>query len=467
MKIEGLQKIRFVGKILSLVLLLSLLVLPAAALAERSPTPTQTPTDCDFTSPSKQLDLVKAAIKFIQDNEGTNPTNADDDLTSMLKTNVAGGKKQLRQALNKPLGFGGTTPARIRIGLPNEGDVNSDIATADGFWQVKTTAQTAYHEWVHSEQFRCHSDDVYYACVENWAKCEPFWLEIEAYYKEIELKLQWKLAREKRLAEIPGPPTPEQQAEAERLDREIDQLKYQINDVINNYLDPPAPNMGKSYESNGNHLKAAFQGKTTNQEKLDEVEGRLKDISKIIPTLPQQSIEDKITAKVIAYRDWKKFWEEWPLFPDYGGTIRLASLQDGYSHFFEMTVEPGTLYAPTNVTVAYISPEYMYPWRDRGYAILSPVYQVSAPVGAMANPAHPARVTLSYNKSLAGDQTFHLYQMRAETEGRPLWEALPGKSIDYNAGTISGDSDDPFALYVVMAEPKISTGCNNYWSLFY
>ena len=456
MNILRCKNARFAGGVMLLVLLVSAFTWPGAAVAEER----------DFPAGGPKEKLVEEAIKFIKDNEGTNPTDADEDLTAKLATNAADGKKRLREETDEDLGHGETSSARIKVGLPPTNDINTDITTQEGFRQVKTLAQTLYHEWVHEEQFDQYNGDLVPPMKANWAACQPFWVEVEAYYKEIKLKLQWKLAREKRRAQIPGygpiegPPTPEQEAEAERLKREIDQLKAQIDELINKFLEPKRNDLGKSYEDNGNHLKAAFQGKT-NQQKHDEVVARLNDVSKIDPNQPQQTIEEKIAAKVAVYR-LMKWLEETFIIPVVGGIIGLYVTEAPYPQLFEMTAQPGTFYAPTQVTVACLSPDFMDPWKTMGYTILSPVYQVSAPVGAMANPAHPARVTLSYDMALAESCEFHLYRMLAAELGRdtPLWEVLPGEAVDCGAGIISGDSNEPFSLYVVMEEKFVSGASN-------
>jgi len=296
MNILRCKKARFAGGVMLLVLLVFAFTWPGAAVAEER----------DFPAGGPEEKLVEEAIKFIEDNEGTNPTDADEDLTTMRDVNAPDGLKQLREETTEDLGWGATSTAAIWLGLPPTDDIETDVTTAEGFRQVKTLAQTLYHEWVHRKQKQKYNDDATISSNHNWAACQPNWKELEAYYKEMKLKLQWKLSRERRLAEIPGygqiigPPTTEQQAEGDRLKREIDQLKAQIDELINDFLEPKRNDLGKSYEDNGNHLKDAFQGKT-NQQKHDEVVARLNDVSKIDPNQPKQTIEEKIAAKVASY----------------------------------------------------------------------------------------------------------------------------------------------------------------------
>jgi len=423
----------------------------------------------DFPA-GKSEDLVKEAIKFIKDNEGENPTDADEDLTAMLGTNAADGKKELREQTSYPLGSGDTNSARIAVGLPPQADIETDITKREGFRQVKTLAQTLYHEWVHWGRFQQYDGDLIPALDQNWAKCEPLWDEVEAYYNELKLKLEWKLARERRLSQIPGygptygPPTPGQETEGDRLQNEIRDLENQIDDVVNNYLGGLREINGKKkrYEDNGRPLAGAFAGKT-NQQRYDEVVDRLNDVSEIDPREDEQSLDDKIDEKIEEYRRWKEFWEKWYITPDYGWTIMLAASEGGYPHSFEMTGQVGTLYAATEITATWINSDFMEPWTQWGRRILSPVYHVSAPAGAMANPAYPSTVSLTYNPGLVGDRSFHVYHLRAtvvdDSHGmggdEPPWKLLTAESIDYNTAVISANSTDPFSLYVVMEEMPV------------
>jgi len=466
MSILRCKKAPFAGGVMLLVLLVYTFTLPLAAIADER----------NFPAGELKEKIVEEAIKFIKDNEGTNPTDADEDLTTMCDVNAPDKIKQLREETNWDLGTAATDRNRIRVGLPITPLIETDVTTAEGFRQVKTLAAILYHEWIHWKQKQQYNDDLTLASKQNWAACQPQWGEIDAYYKQIKLKLQWKLATEQLLEQVPGygkvigPPSTKQQEVAEQLQREIAQLERQIDEVLNDYLcgfRNIDDKVRKTYEGNVENqkptkpsLKDAFQGKT-NQQKYDEVVARLNDVSKIDPCEPKRTINEKIAAKVKEYR-LKKWMEGSVTIPVGGGMACLYITEAPYLQLFEMTAQPGTFYAPTQVTVTCLSPDFMAPWKKMGYTILSPVYEVSAPIEAMANPAYPARVTLSYDTDLASSCEFHLYQMRAaeDNHDRPLWQVLPGESVDYGAGIISGDSNEPFSLYVVMEKKCVSGACS-------
>ncbi len=423
----------------------------------------------DFEEEEKKL--INAAIQFIKDNEDPcNPTDADEDLANMLKTDAADGMKQLRRETKWLLGEGITTKSRISIGLPDANGIKTDIKDIDGFDQVKTLAQTLYHEWVHHKQIETHNKNSLYAVEQNWASCQPMWIEIEAYYKEIQIKLQWQLAREERLKEISesGSLTPEQLDEALRLDQEIASLEQQIDDLLDtlelkwstrleskSYRDKCKTDANdykcKTYEDSGNHLKDGFDEKTT-QEKYDEITKRLNDISLIDPDQTKQTITEKIAGRAADF-DSKKMENEEAAVPQEGGESYVMIPNSEYEDFFRLTAHEGTLYSPTEITITHIDPNFMAPWQAMGYNILSSVYCVSVPNEAMANPDYPATVTMSYNKELVNKPDFHIFYMRAESmprQGRLLWELLPGELIDYESGTITADCSHPFSLYVIV-----------------
>ena len=77
MNILRCENARFAGGVMLLMLLVSAFTWPGAAVAEER----------DFPAGGPKEKLVEEAIKFIKDNEGTDPTDADEDLTAKLATN--------------------------------------------------------------------------------------------------------------------------------------------------------------------------------------------------------------------------------------------------------------------------------------------------------------------------------------------------------------------------------------------
>jgi hypothetical protein len=430
---------------------------------------TVTPPDRDFQAGTDEETKVKQAINLLRN---SNYGNVADELENMMKNKAADNMNQLRQAGNMT-GIGGdTTDARIRIGLPPQKDIVIDITAPIGFWQLTMLAQTLYHEWVHWRHYQQDADAYEGAPDQSFANCHPKWDEVEAYYKEIKLKLEWKFDRKQRLSQIPGyenmpgTPTPQQRAEAEQLRKELKVIENQISTVLS---DPTllgkqheidGKKIKKRYEGDSNPLEDAFAKLQTDQEKYNEIVSRLNDVRKIDKDEEsQKSIEEKINEIMEKYSENEKDSEQGFIPSDEGGTVELAVSENGYSHSFEMAIEAGTLYASTVITATWMDSNFIEPWTAWGRGVLSPAYQLSAPTGAVANPDYyPSRVSLTYNPELAGDREFHIYQLRSTTEddkgggNGPLWKPLIAESIDYNVGVISAYTIDPFGLYVVMEQ---------------
>ncbi|MHC4723380.1 MAG: hypothetical protein ACYS9V_03895 [Planctomycetota bacterium] len=425
----------------------------------------------DFAAGSKQEKLVKASIKFIKDNEGKNKTGADEELEKMRKTKAKDGKKQLREDTDIDLANAWTNSTGIGVGLPAGGKINSDITTKEGFRQVKTLAETLYHEWVHWK-YRKTKDGLayYYSCKNNWTKCQPRWDEVEAYYKEIQLKLQWKVARENALAKIPGfgpagPPTPAQLKEAQRLQREIAELEKQIDDLVDRYIEALRKVTGtlkKNYEGHKkkkhkDSLKKAFTGKT-NKQKLKEVNDRLKDVSKVDKREKKKSMATKIREKIKEYKAAVKKKAKKVITPPGKSKRSVITTIGEFEYSLVLDVPEYGVYDETEIILSILKPVFLEPWEEWGNHFLSPAFTINIMNDGMFNPRFPSTVTLSYNPGLIGERPFYLYRMINEDDGPDLledgerWQQVADQVTDFGLCTITASVPDPEGMYVVMEE---------------
>lgn len=454
-----------------------------------------------------EKDLIKKALEFLAENgvdsiDGFDPVA---ELEGMLDKDAPDGMKELRRETDWTEGNAAASSKRIRIGLPNESDINTDINTAEGFTQVKTVAQTLYHEWVHWRQFKSYGSSFLPAIMRNWQSCQPNWAEIEAYYREIKIKLDWKLTRESSLMEINSyidwlnvqidiledilADDPENEElileymlllnellwaenEAYRLEREIADLEEQIDDLAgknNRFLGAERNVNGKrktyegiesGKESECKPIYNDFKNMDSNDKKLDEVIARLDDVSRLMPG-KVQSIAAKIQNKVLMY-DLMKLLEFFrkAINLQSGGWIKLELPEN----FIDLQIAPQGMFFPegdieTELSITLIDREYMEPWEEAGWRVLSPVYQIEAidEEAVMANPDVPALLTLSYNiETVNPGETLNIYRLCTELGGHSEngsvnpWEPLPEGIISWADRTITVPCEDPFSLFVVM-----------------
>ncbi len=364
-------------KILSFSLLFSLLLFQVVPLSAQERDERRRNRD-EFSPQERQL--IERAINFLdpEKNPLNNPQSLIIDGQEVKPADLARElwrRNKFFPGRRKNISFGeGITEGRtqnIFLGMPEA--AKDGFTDPNDFSQIERVGSTLIHELWHIAQLqRAGGEKINASARENWFRCLPNITEMEAYYEQIKMLLEFKIARQKALEKL----SPETNgARQEELVRQIRSLESDIDRTVDLGIGAPHDitvngEIRKKDYDNGTmffvfreiDMELNLGSLRNNEEKLKETKKLLSNILPIDDRFVAEpfrgfikdgklSVRDALAAKGEEFEKQKKNKEE----SRAGSIERKVTLKgEDNKEFAILTIPAPILAKPRNIEIARV-----------------------------------------------------------------------------------------------------------------